>query len=93
VRLDAARGKGVTTNRRHEAMALPPFDRELAPLLDGTRDMEGIRRKLEQAVSENRITVTVEGESGQPADLVARVLDETIRHRLEALRRAACLVA
>lgn len=90
IRLDAARGKEITTNRRHEAMLLTPFDREMAPLLDGTRDAEGVLQALERAVSEGRITVTVDGGGPSPGQ-IATALDECIRMRLEAFRRAACL--
>jgi methyltransferase-like protein len=92
IRLEAARKLSYTTNRRHETVALTPFDHEILPLLDGAHEHGAIRAAVRTAVVEGRLTVTVEGSQAREAGAIAEAVDENVARRLEQIRASAFLV-
>ena len=91
-RVQAARTH-LVTNMRHEVVNLTPFDVQLLPLLDGTRDrpalIEGLLAVFQQGalnISEDDHPIT---DPARARDILAHVLDQ----RLPRLAKSALLLA
>ncbi|MEX0677628.1 MAG: class I SAM-dependent methyltransferase [Pirellulales bacterium] len=92
VRVQARRGE-VVANRRHEAVRLEMFDRNLIELLDGTRDLPKLADELAVAASEGRLTVSKDLERLQNYDDAKHAIGIALPEALNRLARLALLVA
>lgn len=90
-RYQAARGEVVTT-RRHEPMRLNVFDRQLLPLLDGTRNSEQLIDRLTAAVLSGQMVAREHGLPVNSAESARRVVGPALAEALPRLARSALLV-
>ncbi len=91
-RLQARAGNRVT-NLRHEVVPLDDISRHLLGLLDGSRDRETLVEAMRQWVGARGMVVQRHGRPVTDADQVRGALAEGLTAQLEALARAALLLA
>jgi methyltransferase-like protein/16S rRNA G527 N7-methylase RsmG len=89
-RHQAARGEPVT-NLRHRLILLEPFDIQLLPYLDGTRDRQALRADLKSAIADGNLktddAAAVDSPDAGPFDL-----DQALTASLQRLAKNALLV-
>lgn len=87
-----ARTATVVTNRRHEAVALDPVGKSLAPVLDGTRDHAMLVAEMVSRITSGELVVE---EDGRPTtdETLLQATSRTVDHTLSMFARHALLVA
>jgi SAM-dependent methyltransferase len=91
---DAASGQPATATLRHENFKFDPIARALLPLLDGCRDVDGLRDSLFDLIRNG--AMTVRDESGEAVSDVARlreIIAKSVSKCLNTLTEAAILVS
>jgi hypothetical protein len=91
---DAASGEPATATLRHENFKFDPVARALLPLLDGSRDIDGLRDYLFELIRTG--AMTVRDEAGEAINEVARlreVIAKSVSKCLNALTEAAVFVS
>jgi SAM-dependent methyltransferase len=90
-RAQAAGGRRVVANRRHEPVRLADFARQLLPLLDGSRDRAALADALAAKARAGELTVQKAGEPvADPAEL-REALAGLLGPALDSLARDALL--
>jgi methyltransferase-like protein len=90
-RLQAVSGPQVT-NRRHQTLGVSEFDRQLLPLLDGTRDRAELRNSLVQNFKKGKLSLSREGKPITDPGLARDLLTQTLDQQVPKLAAAALLV-
>ncbi len=75
----------TVTNLRHQVVQLSRFERELLRLLDGSRGASELHHALVQKVKEGALTVRVDGEASDDADLIDEAMRNIVPLRLRRL--------
>ena len=87
------RDSGLVTNLRHEVVPLPPFDRHLLPLMDGTRDREALLSGLVGLFETGELKITQEDDTKVDADAAKKILEEVLDRQLPILAKSALLTS
>jgi methyltransferase-like protein/2-polyprenyl-3-methyl-5-hydroxy-6-metoxy-1,4-benzoquinol methylase len=91
VRLQA-RSSGPVVNRRHEAVALDPFDRALLAVLDGTRNRDQLVAHLAAEVSDRRLVVVAAEKPLETREEAERTFSQALPDALARLARSGLVV-
>lgn len=83
---------GPVTNLLHELVQLGDFERQVAKLLDGTRDRAAIVETLTQLVADKTLVVHEKGKPVTDLDQVRIILNKVLDDALPALTRKSLLV-
>ena len=89
-RRQAADG-GVVTNLRHERVALPPLERALLQLLDGTRGLAELQVELQKLLAAGTLTVSTDTGPLTPDQTTPALLEALLDHGLRSLASQALL--
>ena len=81
------------TNRRHGRVELPPFDRHLLALLDGSRDRAALGREMTALVTAKTLKLAIHGAPVDDPAIIAEVMGPAVDKALDRLARAMFLVA
>ena len=81
------------TNRRHVRVELPPFDRHLLELLDGSRDREALAHEMQALVAAKALRLSLQGEPVDDPAIVAEIMGPAIEKALARVANAMLLVA
>ncbi|MBI4696807.1 MAG: methyltransferase regulatory domain-containing protein [Gammaproteobacteria bacterium] len=87
------RDQSWATNRRHLRVELPPFDRHLLALLDGSRDREALAREMTALVTAKTLRLLLQDEPVEDPAIVAEIMGPAIDKALARLANAMLLVA
>jgi methyltransferase-like protein/trans-aconitate methyltransferase len=88
-----ARFGSLITNRKHEAIQLGPFERQMLELLDGTNDLEQIVGSLQRRSAEGRFAIIDREQPVTDPQQVQTLLDLAVPDALARLAQNAFLVA
>ncbi len=83
----------VVVSRRHDAVRLDPFDRQVLRHLDGTLDREQLAERLVEDTVQGRLVVLEKGQRLTSPQDARRALSVTLPDSLNRLARAALLIA
>jgi len=83
----------VVPNRRHDAVRLDSFDRQVLSHLDGTLTREQLSERLVNDILESRLLVSEKGKQLSSPEDARRAIDATLSESLNRLARAALLTA
>jgi methyltransferase-like protein len=81
------------TNLRHEIVALNPFNRDLLPFLDGTRNHQALLETMMERFERRAFQISRQNESITDATKARQVLELLLKQQLPELARSALLVA
>jgi methyltransferase-like protein/2-polyprenyl-3-methyl-5-hydroxy-6-metoxy-1,4-benzoquinol methylase len=90
-RLQAPQGAQVTC-LRHRVVELGEFERQLLPLLDGSRDQAALLEEVVALVGRGDVTISEEGQAVQDLDRVRVLFGAALEPSLQRLARSALLV-
>jgi methyltransferase-like protein/2-polyprenyl-3-methyl-5-hydroxy-6-metoxy-1,4-benzoquinol methylase len=83
----------LVTNLRHELVNLTPFDRQLLPLLDGTRDRPALLKVLLGGFQQGTFHISQDNQPINDALRVRDILAEILDQQLPWLAKAALFLA
>ena len=81
------------TNLRHEVVSVTPFDRQLLPYLDGTRDRPALVESLLGRVQRELMQISQEDQPVTDSERARAILAEVLEQQLPKLAQAALLLA
>ncbi len=81
------------TNLRHEVVSVTPFDRQLLPYLDGTRDRPALVESLLGRVQRELMQISQEDQPVTDPERARAILAEVLEQQLPKLAQAALLLA
>ncbi|MBX3413387.1 MAG: methyltransferase regulatory domain-containing protein [Pirellulales bacterium] len=91
-RHQAAHGERIVT-LHHMSADLPPFDRALVALLDGSRERSTLARALVHQIERGELQLQVGGQPLEARDAIERIVAEALEPALAGLAQRALLLA
>lgn len=91
-RFQAANGLPIT-NLRHGTATLDPFDLQLLPLLDGTRDRPALLQELVRRIEQGALNISVQSGPVRDAATAQVLISSALDQHLPQLAKAAVLRA
>jgi methyltransferase-like protein/trans-aconitate methyltransferase len=91
-RLQASQPGVAVTNLQHEVVQLGDFERQVAKLLDGTRDRAAVIETLAQLVADKTLVVHEKGKQVADPDQVRMILGKVLEDALPSLARKHLLL-
>jgi methyltransferase-like protein len=83
---------GAVTNLQHENVQLGDFERQVAKLLDGTRDRAAVIETLADLVANKTLVVHEKGKPVTDQDQVRMILGKVLEDALPSLARKSLLL-